>query len=1018
MPISSASDYARRARQAARSGDYAQSGDFYRMAGDWKKANQMYLKGGHFDLAARLAEEMGDLPEASLYYLKAGDLRASAEIELRQGNRDKAARMFSRCGQHVRAAEQFEALEQYEAAAHQYERAGFGEKAAMFYVKADRPLIAAGLFEKLIAALEGQGPGAPLSESERASLLRYHRYCGELQQKGGEPQRAAPHFEAALMMEQAARAYREAGQIEKAVDILLRLQKPDEAYAILQEAGKDLSALAPAIQAEILARRGDHGEAAGVLEKAGSLYRAAEQWKAAGQLDRAARLFEQDGEFMQAADLYARCGNFTEAGRLYESGRDLKNAAEMYRRAGRHEDAARILLQGGDPIAAARILYDRKEYDACIKALQKVGPDSRDHRRASFLLGRIFAEQGLHTLAADKFQVAIGDEQVNNDTILMYYSLGLALEANLRPREALRVYQKILSFNYGYKDVLARMQAIESQPLSNLAARGTARHTGDESGWGEPDRYRVEGTIGSGVLGEVLRATDCSLGRKVAIRRIREQPHEVGKAERLLKEAASAARLSHSNIVSTYDTGADAEGKFIVSALAEGETLRSLLERRVRFEVNRVAAIGRQVLEALAHAHEKGVLHRNLRPENIYVTEEDRVTVGDFGLALRLSDFTDMELSGGRQIRYTPPEALRKDGVDARSDIYAFGIILYEMVAGHPPFTGSEIGHQQVHAPVPLPGPGERPIPEFLKNVILRCLEKDRADRYPDVATVLDDLQIKGVVPGMVVAGRYEVLAEVGRGGMGSVYRARDADLDETVALKFLGGEFDTGQVARFIQEIKSARSVNHPNVVRVFNFEKWGEQRFIVMEYIDGSSLARWIGRTPAPTRQDRVRLAVQIASAIDAAHHNGIIHRDIKPENILVTAAGDAKVLDFGIARAEAGASLTATGTVVGSPMYMSPEQIQSKPLDRRTDIYALGAVFYYLFTGVEPFQGKDVQEILMKHLNGRPRPPHEVDSSIPPAISAALLRALDPDPDRRFASAADLAAALSRTQRSAVA
>jgi serine/threonine-protein kinase len=189
-------------------------------------------------------------------------------------------------------------------------------------------------------------------------------------------------------------------------------------------------------------------------------------------------------------------------------------------------------------------------------------------------------------------------------------------------------------------------------------------------------------------------------------------------------------------------------------------------------------------------------------------------------------------------------------------------------------------------------------------------------------------------------------------------------------------------------------------------------------MEYIDGLPLDRWINRTPAPTRQDRVQLAVQIASAIDAAHRNGIIHRDIKPENILVTAAGDAKVLDFGIARAEAGGNLTADGTVVGSPMYMSPEQIQSKPLDRRTDIYSLGAVFYFLFTGVEPFQGKDVQEVLMKHLKGRPRPPHEVDSSIPPDFSAAVLRALDPDPNRRFATAADLAATLTRTQRASVA
>ena len=136
-------------------------------------------------------------------------------------------------------------------------------------------------------------------------------------------------------------------------------------------------------------------------------------------------------------------------------------------------------------------------------------------------------------------------------------------------------------------------------------------------------------------------------------------------------------------------------------------------------------------------------------------------------------------------------------------------------------------------------------------------------------------------------------------------------------------------------------------------------------------------------------------------------------------MTPAGDAKVLDFGIARTEVpGGSLTTTGTVIGSPMYMSPEQIQAKPLDRRTDIYSLGAVLYYLFTGVEPFNGRDVQEILMKHLDGRPRAPHEMDSSIPNAVSRVILRALEANPERRFATAADLAATLTRTQHASVA
>src|SRR5262249_39606961 len=202
------------------------------------------------------------------------------------------------------------------------------------------------------------------------------------------------------------------------------------------------------------------------------------------------------------------------------------------------------------------------------------------------------------------------------------------------------------------------------------------------------------------------------------------------------------------------------------------------LNDKVRFEVNRVVEIGRQILLALEHAHGRGVLHRNLRPENIFVTEDDRVSVSDFGLGVRLTDLSTQELSTGRLIQYTPPEMLLKDRVDQSSDLYSLGIILYEMAVGHAPFEGSDVGHMQVHSPVPLPGPGERPLPDFLKAVLLRLLEKDKSKRYPDAAVVLSDLQLKEVVPGITVAGRYEVLAEIGRGGMGTIFRARDTELD------------------------------------------------------------------------------------------------------------------------------------------------------------------------------------------------------------------------------------------------
>jgi serine/threonine protein kinase/tetratricopeptide (TPR) repeat protein len=970
----------------------------------------MYLQGSHFDMAARLAEEMGDLASASLYYLKAGDLKAAGEMELRQENKEKAAWMFSRGGDHIRAADLLESLEQYEKAAEQYDKGGFIEKAALMYVRSEKHMTAALLFERLIAAGRDE-TGAYRSEAERASLLRYHRFCGELFVKAGVPVRGAPHFETALMSEQAANAWHLAGQVEKAADLYLKLQRPEEAARILREAGKAVGSLAPAVQAELLQRQGKHREAAEVFEKAGSLFRAAEAWKEAGDLKKAAILFEKEGELEQAADLFVKAGALPEAARLYEAERDFRNAIDLYRKAGKVEDAARVCLKAGDPISAARLYYERKDFDACIKALQKVGSDHPDYRKASYLLGKIFAEQGLPTLAVDKFNAAIDGEEVDNDTVLIYYSLAVAHEANLRPREALTAYQKIVAFDYSYKDAMARMKAIESQPIITLGTRGGAKTAATESGWAEPGRYRIEASLGAGKLGEVFRGFDTALGRQVAIRRLGEGPGEAGKVERLLKEAALTAQLRHPNIVATFDTGADGQGSFVVCDLARGKTLRTLLKEKVRFEVHRILDIASQILEALDHAHEKGILHRNLRPENVFVTDDDKVAVSDFGLGVRLGDLTTQELSTGRLIQYTPPEVLLKDRVDHRSDLYSFGVLLYEMVTGHPPFRGSDVGHLQASAPVPMPGPGERPIPDFLKAVVLVCMEKDKEKRYPSARAIIDDLKLEEVVPGMVVADRYEVLAEIGRGGMGTIFRARDTELDETVALKFLTGEIGPDLVARFVQEIKSARKVSHPNVVQVFTLEKWRDYRFIVMEYIDGVPLPKWLTRSPIPMRSDRLRLAQQIASALEAAHHVGIIHRDIKPENILVTAKGEAKVLDFGIARLESPAhTLTATGTVVGSPMYMSPEQIQSLQVDRRSDIYSFGAVLYFLFTGVEPFAGKDLQEILMKHMRGRPAPPLEIEPSLPRPLSDAILRALDPDREKRFQSAADLAAALS--------
>jgi len=1020
--MASVGDYTRRARAAARAGDYSQAGDFYRLAGDWRRATDMYLRGGHYDFAARLAEEMGDLPSASLHYLKSGDLRSAADVELRLENRDKAAWLYSRAGQYARAAELFEALDQIEAAAENLEKGAFPDRAAILYARAGRHRDAIRLFEDLIRSAEAAaGPGVFQSESDRAALVRWHRHSGDLLMKVEEPVRAARHFEAAHLLEPAARAWRQAGETEKAAEILLKLQRPEDAWALLRETGKDLSTLAPAVQAEILSRHGKHGEAAEVLERAGNLMLAAEAWKQDGNLLKAAQLLEREGEIEEAADLYARSGHPAEAGALLEKARDFTGAATHYRQAGKMDEAARLLLEAGDPIGAARIHYDRGDRESCIKALQQVGDDRAEHRVASVLLGRIFAEQGLFTLAVDKYLAALGGEGVNDETVVIHYSLARAHESNGRGRDALKAYERILAHSYGYQDVLQRMKALQQaaapEPAPPPAARAAAGTTATAATAASPGaetgaRYIPGRSIGRGRAGEVFRGTDTVLSRPVAVRRLAEGAGEEGKTARFLAAARAAARLGHPRIVAVHDTGRDARGAFIVTALAEGQPLRALMQAKVRFELNRIVDIGRQVAEALDHAHSHGVLHRNLRPENIFVGSGDRVAVADFGLAARLSDLSPQELSSGSIIQYTAPEALLRGRVDARSDLYALGVVLYEMALGHPPFRGHDIGHQHVNDPVPLPGPGERPLPEFLSRVILRCLEKERDRRYADARALLEELSLREVVPGMVVAERYEVLAEIGRGGMGAVYRARDVEMDESVALKVLGGEIDAETAARLVQEVKTARSVVHPNVVRVHTLEKWRDFRYLVMEYIHGLPLPRWIERVPCPSRADRLHVAVQVAAGLEAAHRAGIVHRDIKPQNVLVTSAGQAKILDFGIARLEAsGHTLTAQGMVLGTPGYMSPEQVLGKPLDRRTDIYSFGAVLYYLFTGIEPFERREVRETLMSHLRGVERAPVEIDPTLPRALSEAIVRALAVEPADRFPSVEVLAAALSR-------
>ncbi|MFZ0336339.1 MAG: protein kinase [Candidatus Acidiferrales bacterium] len=261
---------------------------------------------------------------------------------------------------------------------------------------------------------------------------------------------------------------------------------------------------------------------------------------------------------------------------------------------------------------------------------------------------------------------------------------------------------------------------------------------------------------------------------------------------------------------------------------------------------------------------------------------------------------------------------------------------------------------------------------------------------------------------------RYDILSEAGHGNMGNVYKARDRETGETVALKLIKPEIasDQAMTERFKNELLFARKITHKNVCRVYEFNRVGGIAYTSMEFVEGESLRSVLSRFGGLPVRKGVDLALQICSGLKEAHAQGIVHRDLKPENVMIDTHGNVKIMDFGIARSmEAGTRLT--GAMIGTPAYMAPEQVSGKPVDFRTDIYALGLVLYEMFTGSETFRADTAVAIALKQMQEAPAPPHDIDPNIPVYIERAILKCLEKDPAKRFQSIAELETALRGTR-----
>jgi len=286
------------------------------------------------------------------------------------------------------------------------------------------------------------------------------------------------------------------------------------------------------------------------------------------------------------------------------------------------------------------------------------------------------------------------------------------------------------------------------------------------------------------------------------------------------------------------------------------------------------------------------------------------------------------------------------------------------------------------------------------------------SEKIPSSLTKTLETPKEELTRGTTFAGRYELIEELGKGGMGRVYKVFDKKIKEEVALKLLKPEIsgDEKTIERFTNELKFSRKIVHKNVCRMYDLNEEEGTYYIIMEYVPGEDLNGFIKRAAPLSIGKSISIAKQICKGLSEAHSAGVVHRDLKPGNIMIDKDGNARIMDFGIARSLKAEGITGEGLIIGTPQYMSPEQVEGKKADQRSDIYSLGIILYEMMTGRVPFEGDTPLSIALKHKTEIPKDPREINEQVPEELSHVILKCMEKDKEKRYQKVEGLLSELS--------
>ncbi len=716
---------------------------------------------------------------------KKGQLAEAAELCFASSLLDSAASYFERAEDFVRAAEirhdqnRFRDAAELYVRAEQYDTAGTifaaqdaHAEAADCYTKAGRMSVAAEMYEKA---------GNPRRAGECYAACEFHRYAARAFIQAQDWPRAARSLEEVVREELPRQS--DPGKREELRKLVLQTSKlyqragDDASAQRVLEHGECWSAAAElalgrdevAKAAELFQRAGDAPRAAEALERIGESTAAAqilgEHLRDQGDPEEAARLLVQAGDFAEAGDLYRSLEDHQLAGECYERGGDGALAGEMFRlagdaaraaanfeRAGHHEEAAACFGQAGDRerqvealvhagrfLAAGRLLHGEGRDNAAIEVLQQVPPGDPDAAAAALLLAELFRGRGNPALAATRLRQATAGLEVGPETVELFYGLAVSLEEAGQPHAALEVYEQVHASQYNYEDVEARLRRLRELAQSLPAASGSATVAAPADA---APRYLVESELGRGGMGIVYKAVDSVLDRPVAFKvlpdALKDNPQAL---KNFLREAKSAAKLNHPNIVTVYDAGEQQGRYYIAMEYVDGTTLKEIVQRRGMIAPRGVIHVALQMCEALRYAHSQKVVHRDIKTANAMWTRDKQAKIMDFGLAKVVEEVRNhTTLVSGTPYYMSPEQTLGKN-VDHRTDLYSLGVTLFELATGTLPFKEGNVPYHHVHTPPPDPRTVNAKLPGPLAEAINRCLQKDPADRFQDAGELAEALR-------------------------------------------------------------------------------------------------------------------------------------------------------------------------------------------------------------------------------------------------------------------------------------